>query len=72
MHTFLEQITIHAPKVAVWKVLADIGGIAEWNPGVVQSRTTTFGSIGLGSGRRCELFQKRVHGPQCTEVSGKR
>ncbi len=58
MGIFTEQITISASKEAVWKVLADIGAIHEWNPGVSDSRATTLGEIGLGSGRRCELGRK--------------
>ena len=42
----------------MWNVLADIGAICRWNPGVIDSRTTTTGEIGLGSGRRCELGGK--------------
>ena len=58
MGVFTEHITISASKEAVWKVLADIGAIHEWNPGVSNSRATTSGEIGLGSGRRCELGGK--------------
>jgi len=58
MGTFAEQITVNAPKNAVWNVLADIGSIHQWNPGVVDSRTTTNGEIGLRSARRCELGGK--------------
>lgn len=56
--TFSQQIKIKASKQTVWNVLADIGAICRWNPGVIDSRTTTTGEIGLGSGRRCELGGK--------------
>jgi hypothetical protein len=42
----------------VWTVLADIGNIAVWNPGVVQSEQTTPGEVNVGSCRRCELGGK--------------
>ena len=58
MSTFVEKITIHASKGDVWNVLANIGSIAQWNPGVVESRMTTSGELGLGAGRRCELGGK--------------
>lgn len=58
MGTFAEQVTIKASIDAVWNVLADIGSIHHWNPGVVDSRATTDGAAGLGSSRRCELGGK--------------
>ncbi|MBI4490560.1 MAG: SRPBCC family protein [Deltaproteobacteria bacterium] len=58
MGTFAERVTINAPKDVVWNVLADIGSIHQWNPGVVDSRATTDGEVGLGSARRCELGGK--------------
>lgn len=58
MGTFAERVTINAPKDAVWNVLADIGSIHHWNPGVVDSRATSDGAVGLGSARRCELGGK--------------
>ena len=58
MGKFAEQIAIKASRPTVWQALADIGAIYQWNPGVLRSRTTTAGEIGLGSGRRCELGHK--------------
>ena len=58
MSTFVEQISIAAPQHLVWKVLADIGSIHKWNPGVVDSHRTTVGEVGNGAGRRCELGGK--------------
>ncbi len=58
MSTFVEQISIAAPQHLVWKVLADIGSIHKWNPGVVDSHMTTVGEVGNGAGRRCELGGK--------------
>ena len=36
MSTFTVSRTIQAPRTQVWSILADIGAIAEWNPGVVE------------------------------------
>lgn len=55
MTTFSEQISIWADWSHVWDTLADIGSIHRWNPGVVDSRLTTDGAVGLGSERRCQL-----------------
>ena len=55
MAEFIESIRIDAPIDRVWAVLADIGSIADWNPGVKESRQTTSGEVGTGAGRRCEL-----------------
>ena len=67
MGVFTEHITISASKEAVWKMLADIGAIHEWNPGVTDSRTTTSGEIGLGSGRRCA--PQLMHNVRRTKMS---
>ncbi len=67
MATFSEQISIQADKKHVWDVLADIGSIYRWNPGVVDSRLTTAGPVGLGSGRRCELGGKNYLDETVTE-----
>lgn len=42
----------------VWSVLADIGHIALWNPGVVHSEKTSPGEVNVGSGRHCDLGGK--------------
>lgn len=55
MATFTVDTRIDAPVDAVWRVLADIGSIASWNPGVVESRVTSDAAEGVGSSRRCEL-----------------
>ncbi len=56
--TFREQIEINASAQRVWEVLADIGGIYRWNPGVEKSWVTSKSTAGLGSSRRCELGGK--------------
>jgi len=55
MTEFEETISISAPAADVWRVLADIGRICQWNPGVVHSEQTSAGDVGVGSTRRCEL-----------------
>ncbi len=58
MSTFSESIEITAATHHVWAAVSDIGSIADWNPGVVQSRLTSRGEVGLGSTRVCELGGK--------------
>lgn len=55
MTTFTTQITIDAPVDAVWRVLADVGEIHQWNPGVVHSHATSEAKSGLGAARYCDL-----------------
>lgn len=55
MTTFTTDITVDAPAEAVWRVLADIGTISQWNPGVVRSHTTSEAESGLGATRYCDL-----------------
>ena len=54
LHKFGVQADIEAPVDTVWKVLADIGTVARWNPGVSASRLTSA-ATGNGSSRRCDL-----------------
>ncbi|MCK8464173.1 SRPBCC family protein [Aliiroseovarius sp. S1339] len=54
MSTFTETIKIDAPVARVWATLADIGSIAEWNPGLVGSKATND-TIGLGAMRYCDI-----------------
>lgn len=58
MGQFTTEITIDAPVEAVWKVLADIGAIDAWNPGVEHSHVTSYQAQGVGACRRCELGGK--------------
>ncbi len=53
MSEFTERILIDAPPERVWAVLADIGLIARWNPGVVESSRLTAGPVEIGARRRC-------------------
>lgn len=55
MSSFETHININAPVDHVWDVLADIGSIYEWNPGVRESYTTSEVTTGLGAARYCDL-----------------
>jgi uncharacterized protein YndB with AHSA1/START domain len=52
---FTAEVHIDAPVESVWDVLADIGAIHTWNPGVVESHVTSETSDGVGASRRCNL-----------------
>jgi uncharacterized protein YndB with AHSA1/START domain len=56
---FGEEITIDAPIERVWEVLADIGSIQAWNPGVQSSHLTTLYGAGVGATRHCKLAGRR-------------
>ncbi len=51
----VEQMRVEAPSERVWALLADIGGVAEWNPTVDHAVTTSEGSEGLGASRSCAV-----------------
>jgi uncharacterized protein YndB with AHSA1/START domain len=53
------SVYIDAPSEAVWEVLADLGGISRWNPGVAQSRVTSERADGEGATRHCDLQNPR-------------
>jgi uncharacterized protein YndB with AHSA1/START domain len=57
MTSFETEIKIDAPAGKVWQVLADIGTISRWNPGVVASHVTTDQTTGVGAGRHCDLLK---------------
>ena len=44
MSTFSTKIRINAPKEKVWEVLAEVGDIYKWNPGVSNSYSTSESS----------------------------
>lgn len=58
MATFSESVTIDAPASKVWAVLAEVGTISDWNPGVKESRSISDSSTGLGAERFCGLGGK--------------
>ena len=55
MGHFSQEIRINAPKEKVWAVLADLGNIYRWNPGVSHSYTTSESSQGEGATRHCDI-----------------
>ena len=52
---FTVSTSIAAPKNQVWEVLADLGSIYKWNPGVKTSSTTSKAPRGENATRYCEL-----------------
>ncbi len=58
MGTFAADVKIDASIGDVWDVLADIGKIHQWNPGVISSHVTTHEATGIGAGRHCDLGGK--------------
>ena len=55
MATFTKQTRIDASEDKVWDVLADIGSISKWNPGVKHSYLTSDAATGEGATRHCDL-----------------
>ncbi|MHA1559685.1 MAG: SRPBCC family protein [Alphaproteobacteria bacterium] len=53
MPTVERDIHINASKEAVWAVLADFGNVSKWSPGLVASKLTSEGDVGVGSTRVC-------------------
>ncbi len=58
MSGFERSTCIKAPVASVWEVLADIGSIADWNPGVVRSYVTGDRAGDVGAARHCDLGGK--------------
>lgn len=58
MTTLRNHVHIDAPVEEVWNVLADFGGIAAFNPGVVKSRSLGSANSGRGAERQCDLDAK--------------
>jgi len=67
MSTFETAINIEAPIEKVWEVLADIGFISKWNPGVHESYATSDETTGLGATRFCDLGGKNFVKEQVVE-----
>ena len=71
MSTFAVTTTIQAPRTKVWNILADIGTIAAWNPGVVESHLTSdnghTSGHGVGATRYCDLGDKNYLDEQVVE-----
>ncbi|MBI4491714.1 MAG: SRPBCC family protein [Chloroflexi bacterium] len=50
------EIRIQAPRERVWDVLADIGAVANYHPGVARAYYVSEEREGIGATRRCELY----------------
>jgi hypothetical protein len=55
MTTLTNQITIAAPRGAVWQVLTDLDLLDQYDPGVRSSQLVGEQASGLGAQRRCDL-----------------
>ncbi|WP_318567651.1 SRPBCC family protein [Salinigranum marinum] len=55
MHEVTVTRTIDAPTAAVWEVLDDFGGVATYNPGVLESGIIAGPDTGEGATRECVL-----------------
>lgn len=55
MAQFSETIVVEAAQAEVWRLLADIGSIGVWNPGVISSYQLGEEPVTLGSRRYCDL-----------------
>lgn len=55
MTAFVTDVHVRASPGTVWQVLADIGAIDRWNPGLVVSDLTTSWGRGIRAARQCEL-----------------
>ena len=65
--TLSSEIEIRAPKLKVWEVLSDVGGIEKFHPLVKKSKTLTIKKDGLGAKRYCELLPMGVMEEQVVE-----
>ncbi len=50
------EIRIDAPKEKVWEIIADLGGVRNFHPGVKKSYYTSDNSKGLRASRICEFL----------------
>ena len=55
MGMFTKQTRIDASRKEVWEVLADLGSIEKWNPGVTASHATSSEPGGEGATRHCDI-----------------
>jgi uncharacterized protein YndB with AHSA1/START domain len=66
MARFSERTIIEAPREQVWEVLAEIGSIERWNPGVKRSYATSAEPGGEGATRQCDL--QRANGKPAAQL----
>lgn len=55
MTKVIREVQINTPKERVWQVLADFGGVQNYNPNVKKSYATSEANGGLGATRHCDL-----------------
>ncbi len=55
MTKIIREIQIDIPKEKVWQVMADFGGVQNYNPNVKKSYATSKANGGLGATRHCDL-----------------
>ncbi len=46
---------LSAPRSSVWAVLADYANVADWNPTIKKSHSTSDSAEGVGATRHCDL-----------------
>lgn len=56
MNKIEKKLSINASNERVWDVIADLGGIQNYNPGVKKSYYNTDIKSGEGAGRICEFY----------------
>ena len=56
MAKITDSIRIDASKDKVWAILADFGGIINFNPGLRDSYSTSDANEGVGATRHCDLL----------------
>ncbi len=56
MSSVTREIQIDAPREKVWAILANIGSVQDYSPGVVKSYYTSDIKEGVGASRHCDLL----------------
>jgi len=56
MSNITREIQIEAPRKKVWQILADIGSVQDYSPGVVRSYYTSPKKQGVDASRHCDLL----------------
>jgi uncharacterized membrane protein len=56
MSSVTREIQIDAPRERVWAILANIGSVQDYSPGVVKSYYTSDIKEGVGTSRHCDLL----------------
>ena len=75
MTTITQEIRINAPKDRVWAILADLGAVQRFHPGVKKSYYSTTQKEGVGASRVCELlplFHNNIHDYLYMNEAGKK